>query len=354
MRLPVFDLGGTWFRSALMDEAGSITDVSRLPAIGIRSLPGAPKAELVRRCLQYLVEQTARLRRSSSDVLPEAAVSLGAAMDERAGLVLSSGPLWGGHVDPFVMSDALSALDGSTHWRVFNDVSCALSAHLWIRPASKQQRTLLVTVSSGIAARLYDPITQSIPLDKKCGVQGEIGHLCVSASFGEASLRRQCECGGSHHLNAYSSGRAIEVTLRDLAFGDLVARSGFGIRTKWVSDLTSVPNDVATQFSLLSSALDAGDAAALEVLDSATRPLASVLLAILAHDPIIDTIVLTGGVVDTLGNHYVESLCRSASDIGLYGISERDPTFLSGRLVCAASDATAGLRGAGQLYLGRT
>lgn len=347
MLMSVFDLGGTWFRSAVMTTGGNFVAASRRPAIGIRFSPQESKEKLVERCIAFLHEEHARLEQEVGRPITEASVSLGAAMNGLTGEVLSSGPLWGGDVEPFVMATILEQKRPGVRWGVFNDVSCSLYGYLTANRSAMSQRTLLVTVSSGVAARLYDPHTQSIPVDKRQGVQGEIGHLTVDARFADLPLNRQCDCGGDNHLNAFSSGRGIERTLHDLANGHLEACNVLGRNSPFVSTLVSKRlTSPADRFELLRFSVANGDCAAIAVLSSATRPLSGIISTILTHDPIIDGIVLVGGVIDALEGYYLDSLCEQVEINGLYGISTRDRHFFRRRIIRAAVDEGAGMRGA--------
>ena len=251
-------------------------------------------------------------------------------MNHMTGAVFGSGPLWGEQVSPFDIVAALEAHDSQFSWHVVNDVTAALLSHIQAEPSACAQRTTLVTVSSGIAARTYDARTATVVVDTTHGIQGEIGHLPADFSLGGAPLRLRCDCGSFNHVSSYSSGRGIQNVLA-------AARHRFGGPGDW-----QVPASVAG----LARAIGEGDPLATRLLDSVTAPLARVLATALAMDPEIESIVLVGGVVSTLGEHYRHTVVRLLDEIGLYGLSTRDPEFCTARVRLGTLDDCAGLRGA--------
>ncbi len=78
-----------------------------------------------------------------------------------------------------------------------------------------------------------------------------------------------------------------------------------------------------------------------------TAPLAEVLLVQACLNPEVEYTVLTGGVVDGLGDPYLDSLRGNLGRLGLYGISDRDPDYFAPRILRGRSDGLCALRGAG-------
>jgi glucokinase len=205
----------------------------------------------------------------------------------------------------------------------------------------------LVTVSTGIGARLYDYHRQAIPVDAVNGIQGEIGHIPVEAVFRGRRISYRCDCGGESHLNACSSGRAIGSLLRELPHLAFETLNGSALGSAYCSgDETD-----ESRHTTFRSAVAAGDALALEVLDFLTRPLARMFATILTHDPLVDAIVLTGGVVDALGSRYVESLNQQFIEYDMFQVTKADPNYLRRRLRVAPPDDQGGLIGAGYIAL---
>lgn len=335
--IAAFDIGGTWFRSALVDAGGTIGAALRRPAINYRDHPDLSPSALQAALVDWLSTEADRLCAVAGRPLA-AAVSLGAAVDHRSGLVLGSGPLWGPLGGSFDLAGALAASRPSVRWTVVNDVTAALLDCMndpGIRAAGPATgRIMLITVSTGIAARTAEIATARVPVDPVCGLQGEIGHLPVSVSFAGRRWRRRCDCGGADHLNAFTSGRGIAGLLNDIRTEAPEALAG--------SPLLADGAD-GTRFA---AAVLSGDRPARALLDAVTRPLADILRCALTIDPEIGRIVFTGGVVHALGRVFLDSLSGGFADGGLYQITEREPDFFASRLSLARDDDASGLRGA--------
>lgn len=335
----VFDIGGTHFRSALWSPQGGLREVRRREAINYLNTPHAEPAELQQALADYIVDEAGRLAHIAPGAVLRASIAMGAPVDARTGLVMQSGPLWGPRGGDFDLLGDLGRRMPQLHWTICNDVTAALVRYVADAGEGLRGRILLITVSTGVGARLYDCARQSTPLDPVHGIQGEIGHLRVDAAFRGTRLSLDCDCGAPSHLNAYASGRGLDALLR-------------GIDKLAPTDLSA--KQPAQRRREFASAVRSGDPLALDVLDCATRPLAQILATTLTCDPLIDTIVLTGGVVDALGQDYLDSLDRQFCDIGLFQITSRDPDYLKRRLRLAPPDDHGGLIGAGRLALSTT
>jgi 3-dehydroquinate synthetase/predicted NBD/HSP70 family sugar kinase len=336
----VFDIGGTWFRSGVLTAAGELRGVTRRPAFSVRNYPHLSFPELQDALVGYLLSEAARLRRQFPALaLESAGVSLGAALNAHSGVVLASGPLWGGESRPFDLTGELRVRDPETEWYVVNDVSAALLSYVADAPGDPARKLTLVTVSSGIACRTYDRSRETIPVDRVHGLQGEIGHVPVPFDFRGTPLRLRCDCGGMDHLGAFSSGRGIESLLGRLA--ELRPEGWSG------SLLGTAEGGAAPGFPAFAAAVEAGDALALEVLDAATQPLARLLVHLLTFEPEVERIVLAGGVVESLGERYRESLLQNMQAVGMYLISEGEPGYFGARVRLGCREGMSGLRGAG-------
>jgi 3-dehydroquinate synthetase/predicted NBD/HSP70 family sugar kinase len=335
----VFDIGGTWFRSGVA-VGDRVVAVTRRPAISYRRHPDRPVHELQRDLVAYLVAEARRLRRERPGLGPSAAgISMGAALNAHTGLLLDSGPLWGPECFPFDLVGALRAEAPELDWYVVNDVTAALLQYV-ATSRDEARRITLVTVSTGIACRTFDAGTGAIPVDAVHGLQGEIGHLPVDASLLGTRLDVRCDCGGQNHLNAVASGRGIEQLLallprlaRDRAPSSVLGRE--------------LAAGAAPSFAAWADAVHAGDALALEVLDAATLPLARILVTLATVDAAVERIVLTGGVVETIGRVYRDRLLGALDAVGMYQVTERDPRFFDEKVRLHANGGELGLGGAG-------
>lgn len=194
-RFAAFDIGGTWFRSGRVDiDTMSASSMKQRPAISWSAHPELPPEDLERRLVDWLACEARRLIGEGGG---RAAVSLGAAMNEQSGWVHGSGPLWGPRSKPFDLLARLQEAAPDLSWTVVNDLTAAIlqaSRHV----APEDRKMMLVTVSSGVAARILDRRSARLPAEEATGLQGEIGHLPVAPlrAFGH-EITLDCACGGA-------------------------------------------------------------------------------------------------------------------------------------------------------------
>lgn len=339
--IAVFDIGGTHFRSALWEE-GRLGPVTRRPAINYLNTIHDSPVELQEALTDYLVAETRRLQVESGTSIKHAGISLGAPVNACSGRVLQSGPLWGPMSGPFELQAALIRHRSDIRWTISNDVTAGLASYIRTCDPGRHSRILFVTVSTGIGSRLYDFARRGVPVDPIHGLQGEIGHIKVEAFFRGTRLKFSCDCGGSDHLNAYSSGRGVLNLLRELS-----ARCPDALAASTMAAARDGDDDAL--LAAFSHGVAVEDALARDVLATVTRPLAHILSALLTHDPLLDSIVLTGGVVDALEPAYSASLDRQFRDHGLFQITECDPSYFARRLRIVPPGDLSGLIGAGHL-----
>jgi 2-epi-5-epi-valiolone 7-kinase len=338
----VFDIGGTWFRSGLYSASRGLLGTQRIPAINYLSCPSLSAEDLQIALADFLVSRVRELRQTGECEIRRACISLGAPVNAHDMTVLGSGPLWGPTAKRFRLHERLSDALPDCEWLIVNDVTALLAPYM--NDDAGSGRTMLITVSSGIGSRLYDHRTRRIPYDRTYGVQGEIGHLAVCFELEGKIVNRQCECGGWNHINAFSSGRGIAQTLRELP--DLT--TGFSTIFRETVDAWKLADD-ACRLRAFQTQIEQGNTGAIRLLDAIITPLSRALAAALSLDPEIDRIVITGGVARGLGEHYQEALRRTFIRDGLYQITEIDPDYLTRRVLWERSDDYSGLRGAGVL-----
>ncbi|WP_320198587.1 ROK family protein [Agrobacterium sp. rho-13.3] len=321
----VIDVGGTHLRWAnWTPERGTWGRRSALSP-NFRRYPTLSAPEL----------QT-RLIDSICDIVPHTddtivGLSFGAALNQLTGTVYASAPLWGPYDTPLNVLDILSRKRGDVAWHVVNDVTAAL-LHVASQELCKQDRkVMLVTISTGIAARTIDRRTSRIPLDAS-GLQGEIGHLPMSAVLFDRPIILKCDCGEPGHLSAYASGPGIRQMA--LALRERYPRD-------WENSLLGHGDGMPWE-ETFSSALVAGDSIATKLLDAVTAPVADVLRTALCLDPDLDRIVLTGGVAVGLGAHYRNAILSHLRCKGLYLTSKFTPQWIEDRIVVSDADCLVG------------
>ena len=339
--IAVFDIGGTWFRWGLYDPSHGLVDFWRIPAINYLSHPTLSAADLQKALADFILRCVREIQESRHPSVATVSISLGAPINARNLIVLGSGPLWGPTAKPFDLLAPLQKALPQLQWQLVNDVTALLAPYM--DDDCAHEKTLLITVSSGIGGRLYDHRTHRIPYDDIHGVQGEVGHLVTPFELGGKWVARRCECGGWNHLNAFSSGRGIAQTLLNLP--SLSEDHYQALFSDTPDDWRQATEDY--RLGAFAAQLESGHTAAVTLLDAFVTPLSRTLAAALTMDPNIDRIVITGGVAHGFGLHYRKALERTFKRDGLYQITERDPDYLTRRLHWEDADDFAGLRGAG-------
>ncbi|GAB3549080.1 glucokinase [Actinopolyspora lacussalsi] len=330
----VFDIGGTHFRCARWSPESGVRRMWSKPSPSVLVHPDAGADELRTRLIDEICAGVGQEKGTT------AGISLGAALDQRSGVVYASAPLWGDSVTRFDLLAGLRERRPDVDWHLVNDVTAALLGLGETPRFDGFRRLLLVTVSSGIACRLVDRRLRTIPVDV-CGLQGEIGHIPSGTTLAGNRVELNCDCGSPDHLAAFASGpgiRRLAERLRELE-----------PRRCAVSPLFDEDIEFESTFRRL---LDDDDPLAREILDAATSPLADVLRTAWCLDPSIDRIALTGGVVDGLGEHYHRALAERLTRDGVYLTSRFHPEWLAERLVRCDSSEADGLVGAGVAAVG--
>jgi len=323
----VIDIGGTHMRWADWSPEGGLSHRKRLPAPGFRQYPGLPVPQLQ----ELLVNAICKIPPQDKHSL--VGISFGAAMDHRNGTVYASAPLWGAHDVPFNLFDELSRRRSDVEWCVVNDVTAALM-HIISTPLCAQDRkVMLVTISTGIAARIIDRTTRYIPFDAG-GLQGEIGHLPAVAKLAGEPVVLDCDCGKAGHLSAYASGRGIANLAQVLRQRQ---------PDEWaVSELGRRMADGESFEEAFTATVGADDNIAITLLSAATAPVADVLRTALCLNPDLDRIILTGGVAVSLGEHYKASVMAHLNCEGIYLTSKLYPRWIEDRLVVSEADCLIG------------
>ncbi|WP_405180813.1 ROK family protein [Nocardia sp. NBC_01377] len=328
----VFDLGGTWWRSAILNTDGVLFEVEIHPAV-TRARTGSNAASLQELLIRHVLDRSRELAARQPDAVA-VGISIGAATNGHTGQVLASAPLWGDCTDPVDLHAALSTAEPTLRWWIVNDLTSlaiAIASNPLVRERGPRFLTA-VTVSSGIGARTINVETGWVDLDPVHGIQGEIGHLpsltTASSLWGEPPV---CDCAAVGHVAAISSGTAIDKQLAGLA------------------DVLGLADpDTGSRLARLRAGLDAGSDSARAFLDYVTAPLTRALLYLMAVDARVEQVVLAGGVLDSLGEHYLASVYRNAEADGLYLISTYQPTVFRDRISRWVSDGLDPLRGAGE------
>lgn len=235
------DLGGTYARAAVVDEAGNIL--------------AAERTALFDRTPNAVVEAVASVARGAVGACGATvhACGVGAAGQLRgdSGMVLVA-PNLGWRNVPFgtMLADRLGHAV-----RVVNDLSAAAWGEFRAGAGKGERDLLVVFVGSGVGSAV---IANGALLVGSNGLAGELGHVKVRVRNG-----RTCGCGEQGCLEAYVGGHNLSAQIRELV------ESG---RAPLLAQV--VGEDVAkANPSHLEQAALAGDAAARELYDFAAEAL---------------------------------------------------------------------------------
>ena len=336
-----FDLGGTSFRTALLNREGRLTHVQRIPSINFRSMPGRSAADIVDEIAAYVAKTVKSFWHSQvlAGRHPAIAISMGAALNAHTGKILGSGPILGQDSTSFDLERAIRLhLQDGDSITIVNDVTASLIAHSRLASLRHARRLALITVSTGIASRVLNCSVPHVPVDPILGTQGEIGHHRVAFSLEGRSLSLECDCGGIDHVNAFASGQGIKRVLDR-------ARAIFPQEFR-TSNLNK--GDLASDISLdvLADGLVNGDTLSKKLLKATTQPIAEAIKWHFMLDPEIDKLILTGGVCFLLGDFYLSSVLENLTALRFYPLTSDAASFWADRVILGPVSDDAGLIGA--------
>lgn len=172
---------------------------------------------------------------------------------------------------------------------VANDVNCGVVAEHRLGAGRGMNDLLAVFVGTGVGGGLI--INDQLAVGDR-GMAGEIGHITVEPGG------RPCGCGGLGHMEAYAGRAGIEAEVR--------RRAAAGGREL----LVELAGDGAIKSRHLARGLEDDDPTTIELMGQAADALALVLgnTASLLD---LSTVVLGGGVVDKLGQPFLDQIAAS-------------------------------------------
>lgn len=334
--LVVFDVGGTWFRSGIVTSNGVLEYYSKIPAINYISNPDLTCQELQYVLVDYILKIIKLLSSRHTEKVSKVAISMGAALNSHTGFIFDSGPLWGPKCQPCNLKEMLEKKDADIEWYIVNDITAVLMWHVK-SVFLYDNKTCLITISTGIGCRIYDAKTNIIPVDSEYGLQGEIGHIPIRFYIKDKLIKLNCDCGAKNHLNAFCSGRGVEKLLPIFA-------GIYSNEFKMSSVSKCDPNKLGIHH--LIKTIKAHDDFGLIVLNDVVKSLAEMIVHLLVFDPLIENIILTGGLIHSLNPHYLDALLTNMNHIGMYQILNFDKDYFKKKIIIGNADDKAGLFGA--------
>ena len=317
----VFDLGGTHLRCAVVTGDGTLTNTTKARIATVSDGARATDVwdDIRVRLAGYVREHVDRTAPGSPIV-----ISFPGPIDQK-GNILQAPTLTGGDVNIPQLRAELEEVSGRPV-HLLND----LSAAAWYLSRVTPGRFLVVTVSSGIGSKLFDPaigVLDDLPF------AGEIGHSM--ADFSPDAVT--CDCGGRGHLGAIASGRGIErharaaaqSTPRRFAESDCVRRYHATAQT------------LSNEEHLVPAFRD-GDPWAVEVVTQCSRYLARCLVGSIIVAG-LRSVVIIGGFALAAGDAYLTLLRGAARECCDYQLLREG---IDQRLVLGAAEDEACLLGA--------
>ena len=270
------DLGGTKILARFVDPVSGKSD-GRVK----RSTPKTGPADVLDKIVS-VVDKLDPDRRCS-------AVGIGV-----PGLVTSSGvvtlcPNINGWDTPVDVAQILQERLGRTV-AVGNDVNVGALAEHRVGAGQGFKDMATVFVGTGVGGGLV--LNNRIVAGER-GMAGEIGHITTHPGG------RQCGCGQFGHMEAYAGRAGLEAEAR--------RRHAAGEE----NELVRLAGDGRIKSSFIVKAIDAGDQVTLELIEEAVQALASGIgsVATLLDLPLV---VLGGGVVDRLGQDFLDRISASS------------------------------------------
>jgi glucokinase len=282
----VIDLGGSCLRCGVANESGSL-----VPPISQSNLSGFKPSEKVwKEIVGSIIAFERQLGTTLSHNAPIVFSFPGPVVDSYK---LTSAPTVAG---PSEIPDLRAILDSRTGRRSYflNDISAAA---WYLSRKVDVDRFLVITVSSGIGAKVFDRQHPRRVLDD-VPYAGELGHMVVD----DSADAPPCDCGGRGHLGAIASGRGIERAARSRVLRD---ERGFG-DSLCCSRFHATAGKLTNEVHLVPAA-QLGDHWALSVIRDCTRPLAKVIVNTVVASGIQKDLII-GGFALTLGSIYIEML----------------------------------------------
>jgi predicted NBD/HSP70 family sugar kinase len=332
----VFDIGGTYFRHNLFDEAKGLLEdgaAAKVASPSFRANPGVPAGELTGLLVEKLSATTDEIKSRNPGLRID---GIGIAFPgpvDRQGVVRTAPPLWGDLVKDYPLR---SNLESRLAHKVFvlNDVSAAC---WYYRNKVKADRFCVITVSSGIGNKIFDVKHEDKIITLDNGLGGEIGHAFTGHSENDLT----CDCGACGHLGGIASGRGTERFARRYADREKKAFSASLLSALAKSDPAGIDNYVLVE------AVEKGDKFAREIVKKSSWYLALMIQQIYMVMG-VEKFVIIGGFALSFGEAYKKILIENLQAMGVWGLQDKEIAWL---IELGENDDGVNLRGMGEYVL---
>ncbi len=260
------DLGGTFFRTAVVDHSGRIIERRREPTHGEE---GA--SAIVRRIAESLADVVANVDRSGI-------IALGASVP--AGVDRQTGHIFPPNLPAVIGMDMRAELEAAfgVATVVENDANCGALGETRFGAGRGHDSVVYITVSTGVGGGI---VIGGELLRGEHGLAGEIGHTYC------APEGPRCACGNQGCLEAVASGTSLgRIARLRIAAGEASYLTGMA-----GGDIEAVTG------AMVGDAAQRGDPLALDVVRNAGEALGRAIVSVIhLIDP--NRLILGGGVME--------------------------------------------------------
>ena len=294
MSIVVIDIGGTWLRHSFYEPSNSPPVLSNITKI--KAPWKDEKLNDPNQLCSIIYGYLSKILENEDSIISGIGISLGACINHHTGIVLGSSPILG---ENKVEIDLLKYLEErvSLPIVILNDISALCFGHLFEEYEATRnfKEIAALTLSSGVAMRRINVHSETLIVDNRYGIQGEVGHLSTVPPKLPWSFSGMCECGVKNHIASFLSGKGLNRVFNDWLSSQnrTFERCALGIAFQKNQDaikaLVSTKEDEVSQL----------------IFNSIGDQLSFLLDFILAITP-IDKIFISGGIVTALGNDLEE------------------------------------------------
>ena len=279
------DLGGTSMLAIVMDEQGTV----------LKSAGRKARAELgakgVANRIVSLIRKVLVSALLTDDDLGGVGIGIPGPVDPSTGHVFLCANLGESWTD-LDLADVLQERIGVRPY-IENDVNVAAVGEHTYGAARGYRDALVIFVGTGIGGGLI--LDNKLRAGARFGA-GEVGHTTLLA---DGPL---CSCGQRGHAEALASRRAVERYIQEAIAGG---------RPSIAQEILTSRNKTMMTSSVIDEAYRAGDEVTIEALRSAQHYLGLLVAnCVNMFDP--EIVVLGGGIIDRIGQEYVDAVALSA------------------------------------------
>ena len=330
MKAIVIDIGGTSFRVGIFNEKHKIEKLKKFDTPNFITNPDVP----IKKLQKLLIEKTVAVVKEYHKKYDLSLVGLSfpgpITID---GIVHSAPTVWGKSGKNYHLLKNLKAQMPKITWIVANDITAAAERYGQMDRYRDLDYLAIITISSGVGNKVYDIKNHAVILDKM-SIGGELGHVQYDLS----ETAPICECGGKGHIACFSSGRATEKLVKEMA-----KQQSENFNKSVLKKLVK-KTDAITNKQIVKAARQK-DEFTLSVIDKVTFSIAY-SIGYLSGTIGVNKFIIVGGFALNLGEIYLKSLRSNLKKIEFFN---RTPAEIENLVALGVNDDCDCLIGIGLL-----